>query len=106
MVFKTELLLRLGLVLLASLATAAPSRTCVVKASGTNATDDAPAIRSAFNDCGHGGKVVFESTTYYVNSVLNITGLEDVDIDIQGNLLVRFDFIKTFLITRIMAEIH
>ena len=63
-------------------------KTCTVKASGTNATDDAPAILEAFHKCGRGGRVVFKPTTYYVNSVLNITWLEDVDIDIQGTLLV------------------
>lgn len=65
-----------------------PRKTCTVKASGTNATDDAPAIISAFNECGHGGDIVFKATTYYINSALNISGLEDVDIDIQGKLLV------------------
>lgn len=64
-------------------------KTCTIKASGTNRTDDAPAIRAAFKECGRQGKVVFQPTTYYVNSVLNITDLEDVDIDIQGQLLVR-----------------
>ncbi|KAJ4298925.1 hypothetical protein N0V90_004168 [Kalmusia sp. IMI 367209] len=62
-------------------------KTCTVAASGTNKTDDAPAIRSAFLECGRGGKIVFKSTTYYVNSVLNISGLDDVDVDIQGKLL-------------------
>lgn len=63
--------------------------TCVVPASGTNATDDTPAIIDAFEQCGQGGTVVFSAnTTYYVNSVMNITWLEDVDIDIQGTLLV------------------
>ena len=62
---------------------------CNVVASGTNKTDDAPAIRSAFSQCNHGGKIVFGPTTYYINSVLDITGLENVDIDIQGKLLVR-----------------
>ncbi|KAF9697730.1 hypothetical protein EKO04_004440 [Ascochyta lentis] len=62
-------------------------KTCNVKASGTNQTDDAPAIRAAFQECGRHGKIVFEPTTYYINSVLNITGLEDVDIDVQGQLL-------------------
>ncbi len=65
-------------------------KTCTVKASGTNRTDDAPAIRTSFEECGQHGKVVFEPLTYYVNSVLNISGLEDVDIDIQGELLVHF----------------
>ncbi|KAK7046551.1 galacturan 1,4-alpha-galacturonidase B [Favolaschia claudopus] len=62
-------------------------KTCVIKASGTNATDDGPAIREAFENCGQHGRVVFEATTYYVNSILDIRGLEDVDIDIYGKLL-------------------
>jgi hypothetical protein len=61
---------------------------CRVPASGTNVTDDAPAIRSAFAKCNHGGKVVFNAPTYYVNSVLNITGLDNIDVDVQGKLLV------------------
>lgn len=90
------MMLYLPIVLLVSLASsgvAAPGKgraTCEVKASGTNKTDDAPAIRKAFEDCGHGGKIVFKSTTYYVNSILNISGLNDVDIDIQGKLLVGY----------------
>lgn len=63
-------------------------KTCTVKANGTNKTDDAPAIKAAFKECGRHGKVVFEPTIYFVNSVLNITDLEDVDIDVQGELLV------------------
>lgn len=81
----------LPIVLLASQGVAGPTqgrKTCTVEASGTNQTDDAPAIRAAFKDCGRHGKVVFQPTTYYVNSVLNITDLEDVDIDVQGQLLV------------------
>jgi hypothetical protein len=81
----------LPLSLLALHADASPTqsrKTCSIKASGTNQTDDAPAIRAAFRDCGRHGKIVFEPTTYYVNSVLNITDLEDVEIDIQGELLV------------------
>lgn len=81
----------LTIALLALLGYASPTqnrKTCTIKASGTNRTDDAPAIRAAFKECGHRGMIVFEPTTYYVNSVLNITDLEDVDIDIQGELLV------------------
>jgi hypothetical protein len=66
-----------------------PRQTCIVPASGTNKTDDAPAIISAFKRCGRGGKVVFQPTTYYVNSAMNISWLRDVDVDIQGKLLVR-----------------
>ncbi|KAF9887415.1 hypothetical protein FE257_010270 [Aspergillus nanangensis] len=65
----------------------ASKKTCIVPAGGSNATDDAPAIYRAFRKCGRGGKVVFEPTTYHVNSVLNISWLQDVDIDIGGTLL-------------------
>ncbi|KAK7723294.1 hypothetical protein SLS57_004488 [Botryosphaeria dothidea] len=60
---------------------------CVVQPGGSNATDDAVAIRQAFQECGHGGKVVFLNETYYVNSVMNTSGLEDVDIELHGKLL-------------------
>ncbi|GKT42987.1 alpha-L-rhamnosidase rgxB [Colletotrichum spaethianum] len=62
-------------------------KTCTVRASGTNATDDTPAILEAFVNCGRRGKIVFEPTTYYVNSALNVTWLDDVEIDLQGTLL-------------------
>ncbi|KAF2849594.1 glycoside hydrolase family 28 protein [Plenodomus tracheiphilus IPT5] len=63
------------------------SKTCIVKPSGTNKTDDAPAIRAAFKECRQHSKIVFEPTTYFINSILNISNLQDVDIDIQGQLL-------------------
>ncbi|KAI1357759.1 putative exo-polygalacturonase [Xylaria arbuscula] len=62
-------------------------KTCVVNASGSNETDDAPAIINAFKDCGSKGRVVFLPTTYYINSVMNITWLDDVEIDLHGKLL-------------------
>jgi hypothetical protein len=62
--------------------------TCTVKATGSNATDDTPSILDAFEKCGHGGKVVFENTTYHINSVMNTSSLQDCEIDIQGTLLV------------------
>lgn len=65
-------------------------KSCVVKSGGSNATDDAPAILKAFKKCGHKGRVVFEPTNYYVNSVMNIDWLKDVDVDIYGTLLVFF----------------
>ncbi|KAB8219245.1 pectin lyase fold/virulence factor [Aspergillus novoparasiticus] len=65
----------------------AARETCVVPAGGSNATDDAPAIVHAFKKCGRGGKVVFKPTTYHIGSVMNITWLEDVDIDFGGTLL-------------------
>ncbi|GMF75801.1 unnamed protein product [Aspergillus oryzae] len=73
---------------LAALACVSAAReTCVVPAGGSNATDDAPAIVHAFKKCGRGGKVVFKPTTYHIGSVMNITWLEDVDIDLGGTLL-------------------
>ena len=80
----------LGLILAASSPVVAGEdrRTCVVKGGGNNATDDAPAIIKAFQDCGKHGKVVLEPTTYYVNSVMNISGLEDVYVDWRGVVLV------------------
>lgn len=79
-------LVRLGL--FCAVAAAARENRCVVKGGGSNETDDAPAVREAFEKCGRGGQVVFEDTTYYINSVLNITGLKDVNVDIHGTLLV------------------
>jgi hypothetical protein len=81
----------LSVALLALQSSASPTqnrKTCAIKASGTNKIDDAPAIRAAFKKCGRHGRVVFDPTTYYINSVLNITDLEDVDIEVQGELLV------------------
>lgn len=63
------------------------SKTCVVKAGGDPKGDDAPAILAAFYDCKHDGHIVFEATTYYVGTVMNTTGLQGVNIEINGTLL-------------------
>lgn len=63
-------------------------KTCIVKGGGSNATDDSPEILHAFKKCGKHGKVIFEPRDYYVNSVMNVFWLEDVDIDIHGRLVV------------------
>lgn len=65
--------------------------TCIVQ-PGLNGSDSAPAIVQAFRDCGHNdaasrGRVVFLNETYTVKSVMNTTGLSNVDIDLQGTLL-------------------
>ncbi|XXG94850.1 hypothetical protein Hte_001109 [Hypoxylon texense] len=62
-------------------------KTCVVASGGDNTTDDAPAILEAFEECGRNGNIVFSPITYYISSVMNISGLEDVDIDLHGTLL-------------------
>jgi hypothetical protein len=65
-------------------------RVCVVEPAGLK--DSAPAIVQAFQDCGHNngaerGRVVFKNETYHVKSVMNTTGLHNVDIDLHGKLL-------------------
>lgn len=64
------------------------TKECVVKPD-PNGGDDAPAILDAFRDCGRNGKVTFLNETYHVNSVMTTTGLENVEVDIKGTLLVR-----------------
>ncbi|KAI1097318.1 pectin lyase fold/virulence factor [Jackrogersella minutella] len=62
-------------------------KTCVVNFSGINTTDDAPAIIEAFEECGRDGRIIFLPTTYFISSVMNITWLENVEVDIYGTLL-------------------
>ncbi|KAI1857450.1 hypothetical protein JX265_011185 [Neoarthrinium moseri] len=57
-----------------------------------NGADSAMAIIDAFQQCGHNeashrGKVVFKNDTYHIKSVMNTTGLSNVDVDLQGTLL-------------------
>ncbi|POS77594.1 polygalacturonase [Diaporthe helianthi] len=79
------------LALLSGVTTAASvarqAKTCTVKAGGSNATDDAPAIIEAFRECSQDATVIFEPTTYHINSVMNVTWLQNVKIDLQGTLL-------------------
>ncbi|KAJ5540427.1 hypothetical protein N7494_005503 [Penicillium frequentans] len=63
------------------------STVCTVPAAGSTSIDDAPAILEAFRKCGHGGKIIFTNTTYHINSVMNTTGLQDCEVDLQGTLL-------------------
>ncbi|KAK8044746.1 pectin lyase-like protein [Apiospora rasikravindrae] len=63
-------------------------------APAANNSDSAPAIREAFARCGHNpddagarGQVVFKGETYHIQSVLNTTGLRNVDVDLRGTLL-------------------
>lgn len=65
------------------------TKTCTVKAGGSNVTDDAPAVLEAFRECGQDATVVFEPTTYHINSVMNVTWLQNVKIDLQGTISVR-----------------
>lgn len=64
------------------------SKVCTVTPSLNSSIDDAPAILKAFSDCGQGGTVAFENHTYFVNTVMNTTGLKNVVVDLQGTLEV------------------
>lgn len=63
------------------------STRCVVPANG-DGSDDGPAIIQAFQDCASDAVIEFSNTTYNVGTVMNTTGLSNVEIDIQGTLLV------------------
>jgi len=71
-------------------------KTCTVKPN-LNGSDDTPAILQAFDSCGRNGRIVFINETYYVNTVMNTTGLENVDIDLYGTLLVIHQLLKPSL---------
>ncbi|KAJ5758495.1 exopolygalacturonase B [Penicillium odoratum] len=60
---------------------------CLVPAGNSTEIDDVPAILQALRKCGNGGRVIFGNTTYHINSVMNTTWLDDVEIDIKGTLL-------------------
>jgi hypothetical protein len=61
---------------------------CTVKPN-KDGSDDAPAVIQAFQDCGKNGRVEFLNETYHIKSIMNTTGLDDVEIDLKGTLLVR-----------------
>ena len=61
-------------------------KTCTIKPS-LNGADDTPAILQAFSNCNKNARIVFSNETYHVNTVMNTTGLENVDIDLFGTLI-------------------
>ncbi|KAI9702683.1 MAG: hypothetical protein M1820_006067 [Bogoriella megaspora] len=63
------------------------AETCTIDYSGDASIDDAPAVLDAFDRCGNGGVIVFQNSTYHINSVMNTTGLQDVVVQLQGTLL-------------------
>ncbi|KAG6916616.1 hypothetical protein DXG01_006112 [Tephrocybe rancida] len=62
-------------------------RVCRVHPSADGVSDDAPAIREAFKDCGRDGHIIFDDATFHVESVLQTTDLCNVTIDLRGTLL-------------------
>ncbi|KAI7003509.1 hypothetical protein KC355_g9171, partial [Hortaea werneckii] len=63
------------------------SKTCVVEACNDKNGDDASSILAAFDECKEDGHIIFENTTYYVGTVMNTTGLKNVDIELRGTML-------------------
>ena len=65
-------------------------KVCVIEPSGKS--DSAPAIIHALNECGRNGPhergvVIFKNETYHILSVMNTTGLSNLDIEHHGTLL-------------------
>ncbi|KAK4497820.1 hypothetical protein PRZ48_010474 [Zasmidium cellare] len=67
------------------------SKKCKVEACRDPNGDDAPAILRAFDECKEDGHIIFENTTYYIGTVMNTTGLKDVDVEVKGTLLWNTD---------------
>jgi galacturan 1,4-alpha-galacturonidase len=64
-----------------------PRAVCTPTAGGSSSIDDVPAIRKAIASCGNGGTIVFPAgSTYYLNSVLDLTGCSNCDIQVEGLL--------------------
>ncbi|OCK93791.1 glycoside hydrolase family 28 protein [Cenococcum geophilum 1.58] len=59
------------------------NQVCIVPATN-NGSDDAPAILSAFQRCGHSGHIIFQNTTYNIQQVMNTTGLSGYQIDMNS----------------------
>lgn len=64
--------------------------TCTVTPAA-NGKDSAAAIKKSFKSCGRAkagsrNRIVFQNTTYTIGSVLETTGLKDVDIELHGTL--------------------
>lgn len=60
---------------------------CTVHAS-PDTSDDAPGIIRAFQLCNKDASVIFDPSTFHIESVMNTTGLENVFVDLPGTLLV------------------
>lgn len=78
-------------ILLASASLAAGqnwNKTCIITASN-NGSDDSPAIKQAFKDCGKNSNIVFqENATYNIQTTLQLHNLSNVQVDLRGTLLV------------------
>lgn len=70
---------------------------CVVKSHDDRSMDDAPEIISTFKRCKENSHIIFENTTYNIASVMNTTGLRNVDIELKGTLSWNNDNINYWL---------
>ncbi|KAI9289451.1 pectin lyase fold/virulence factor [Umbelopsis sp. AD052] len=65
-------------------AAAAQATTCTIPTTGK---DDTSAIQSAFKSCATGGTVVFtKGSTYYLNAMISLTGLQGTTVQFDGTL--------------------
>jgi hypothetical protein len=80
------------------------TKTCVVQPGNSSSVDDAPVVLKAFQECGHDGRIVFLNQTYYINSVMNTTGLNNCEVDLQGTLLVIYYQVLTNAITNTQSQ--
>lgn len=65
--------------------------TCTPTAGGSSSVDDVPALQSAIASCPSGTIYIPPSTTYYVNSVLDVAGCSGCTIQLEGTLKIASD---------------
>lgn len=77
----------LAVFLLSTAVVSAEKRTCIVPPSNPPGSDASSQILSTFKKCSKHATVVFEAgQTYTVGQPMNITGLFDVHISIEGTI--------------------
>ncbi|KAF9880836.1 extracellular exo-polygalacturonase [Colletotrichum karsti] len=66
---------------------------CTPTSAGSASKDDAPSIIDAIKKCGNGGTIVIpKGTTYMIGSVLDFTGCNNCDFQLEGTLKVLENF--------------
>ncbi|KAK9770500.1 putative Extracellular exo-polygalacturonase [Seiridium cardinale] len=65
--------------------------TCTPVAGNSGSTDDVPALQSAIAACPSGTIYIPASTTYYVNSVFDLTGCSGCTLQLEGTLKIASD---------------
>lgn len=62
-------------------------RTCVVESHNDGTTDDSEFVTKALDDCNDGGHIIFsKDQSYVLGEPLDMTALQHIDLDIQGNI--------------------